>query len=241
MGFHQPHGAGEAGIEAVEATERDQWLRVGCGAGLVVDEDRGDIERHRHAEARARGCGVRSKVGEAPPLVKTRPVDDVAIGPHVNAGECDGKVLHVLPVGGGVAALQQAGAGEQPGACLDAADGARAARGARRKAATRAGDSSRVPKPPMATSTSAREAGSKVPETATGRPQVVAGGAPSGETMRQSNTAAAGDAVGGAKRVYGRGHARACGGPAGRAASARAARGRRRSGVRFSACVFRKM
>ena len=53
MRLHQPDRLREPRIVAVEPAERDQRLRVGRGARLVVDEDAGDIERHGHAEPRA--------------------------------------------------------------------------------------------------------------------------------------------------------------------------------------------
>ena len=95
-------------------------------------------------------CSIRSKVGEAPPVVKTGPVDDVAVGAHVGLREGGGEILHVLPMGGRGAALEQAGTAEQPGARLDAADGARRLGDAADAAEQARGAAwSRVPKPPI--------------------------------------------------------------------------------------------
>ena len=128
MRLHQPDRLGKPRVVAFEAAERDQRLRVGRGARLVVDEDARDIERHRHAEPRAHQMQHQVEGRRGAAGGEDRPVDDIAVGPHVGAGEGGGEILHVLPVRRRRAAFEQAGMAEQPGAGLDAADRARAAR-----------------------------------------------------------------------------------------------------------------
>ena len=157
MRLHQPDRLGEPRIVAVEPAERDQRLRVGGGAGLVVDEDARDIERHGHAEPRADQMEHQVEGRRGAAGGEDRSVDDVAVGPHIVAGKGGGEILQVFPMGGGGAPFEQAGAAEQPGAGLDAADRAGAlsplavSPDSKRRAAW-----SRVPKPPTTTSTIGR-------------------------------------------------------------------------------------
>ena len=129
LSFHHAHRGREPRVVLVEAAERDQRLRVGARVGLLVDEDAGDIEGRRHAVAHAyqmqhevegrRGAARGEGVG----------VDDVAVGNDLDVREGGGEILEVFPVGRHAPSLQQAGAGEQPGARFDAAGHGRGRRG----------------------------------------------------------------------------------------------------------------
>ena len=128
MRLHQTDRLGKARVVALEAAERDQRLRIGRSTRLVVDEDAGDIERHRHAEARAHEMQHQVEGRRGAAGGEHRPVDDVAVGPDVGAGESRREILHVFPMGRRRAAFEQAGMAEQPGAGLDTADRAGLAR-----------------------------------------------------------------------------------------------------------------
>ena len=110
MRFHQPDGAGQPRVVAVEAAERDQRLRVGRGARLIVDEDARHIERHRHAEPRADQMQHQVEGRRGAAGGEDRPVDDIAVGADVGARKGGGEILQILPVGRRGAAFQQAGA-----------------------------------------------------------------------------------------------------------------------------------
>ena len=138
MRFHQADGAGKPRVEAVEPAERDERLRVGGGARLVVDEDAGDIERHRHAEACAHQMQHQVEGRRGAAGGEHRPVDDIAVGADVGAGKGGGEILQILPVRRRGAPLEQAGA-RRAARCRPRCRRRRGvARAARRKPATRA-------------------------------------------------------------------------------------------------------
>jgi hypothetical protein len=112
-------------------------------------------------------------------------VDHEAVRDDVDVGVGGREILEILPVDGGAVAVEQAGAGQDPGRGVDAADQRKAGRDASEVADQRAG---RDLGEAVAGDDDERLGPDGVGERAgggQGDPQVSGTGAPSGETTRQ--------------------------------------------------------
>ena len=90
------------------------------------DETGGDSERQGGPVAGADQVQHQVGGGGSAACGKAVLADDKAVGQSVDFGVGGGEILMILPMHGGAVAVQEACAGQHPGACINAADGGEA-------------------------------------------------------------------------------------------------------------------
>jgi hypothetical protein len=206
MRLHQPDRLRQARVVAVEPAERDQRLRVGRGACLIVDEHLATSSATAMPSRERTRCSIRSKVGEAPPLREDRTVDDVAVGAHVGVGKGGGEILQIFPM---VVAARPSSkparpSSQPPASTPPTAAPSRALRMPCEQVAGVPYRACRSRRPPSARRLAVRRRSFR--STATGRPDVVTAACRLARRASSRNRSA-GDAVCGAQRIDCRGDA----------------------------------